>query len=51
MKGITYGDIMGMESEERGWYVKRLSEQIKRERDAIETAKANIPRARGARKK
>jgi hypothetical protein len=33
--GMSYGDVMLMESTEREWWVKRLGEQVKREQKAV----------------
>jgi len=35
MKGMTYGDVEGMLSVDRVWYLERLNEQLKAEADEI----------------
>ena len=35
MKGMTYGDVEGMLSVDRVWYLNRLNEQLKQEADGI----------------
>jgi len=35
MKGMTYGDVEGMTSQDRVWYLNRLNEQLKAEADEI----------------
>ena len=38
--GMTYDAVMEMESTERGWYIRRLDKQLKKEQAAVPKFKA-----------
>lgn len=38
MEGMTYGDILGMPTVERVWYLNRLHKQLKKEHDEMKKA-------------
>jgi len=38
MKGMTYGDLLEMDSSERWWYLKRLHKQLKKETQEMKQA-------------
>jgi hypothetical protein len=38
MKGMTYGDILGMTSQDRTWYLARLYSQLRQEADEMKRA-------------
>jgi len=47
MEGMTYGDVKGMLSVDREWYLRRLFKQLKKESD--QSKKAGRPK-RGRRR-
>lgn len=38
MEAMTFGDIQGMRSEDRVWYLRRLNKQLKREAEQSKKA-------------